>query len=60
MRRREFMSLLSGAAATWPLTTRAQELQRVIGVLGSAASGLPGVEAAFVQGLKDIGFIEGK
>jgi putative tryptophan/tyrosine transport system substrate-binding protein len=33
----------------------------VIGVLGSAASGaIPGAEAAFIQGLKDTGFIEGK
>jgi putative ABC transport system substrate-binding protein len=61
MRRREFISLL-GAAATWPLTARAQEPRRMIGVLGSVspASNLPGVEAAFIQGLKDTGFIEGK
>jgi putative tryptophan/tyrosine transport system substrate-binding protein len=60
VRRREFITFLGGAAVTWPLTARAQELRQVIGVLGSAASGLPGVEAAFIQGLKDIGFIEGK
>ena len=61
MRRREFITLAGGAAATWPLTARAQEPRRVIGVLGSAASGaFPGVEAAFIQGLKDTGFIEGK
>ena len=60
MRRREFISLL-GAAAAWPLTARAQEPRRVIGALGSAASGaFPGTEAAFIQGLKDTGFIEGK
>jgi putative tryptophan/tyrosine transport system substrate-binding protein len=61
MKRREFITFLGGAAATWPLTARAQEPRRVIGVLGSAASGaFPGAEAAFVQGLKDTGFIEGK
>jgi putative tryptophan/tyrosine transport system substrate-binding protein len=61
MKRREFITFLGGAAATWSLTARAQEPRRVIGVLGSAASGaFPGAEAAFVQGLKDTGFIEGK
>ena len=61
MKRREFIAFLGGAAATWPLTARAQEPRRVIGVLGSAASGaIPGAEAAFIQGLKDTGLIEGK
>ena len=61
MKRREFITFLGGAAATWPLTARAQEPRRVIGVLGSAASGaFPGAEAAFIQGMKDTGFIEGK
>ena len=62
MRRREFIAFLGGAAARWPLTARAQEPRRVIGVLGSAsaASNLPDVEAAFIQGLKDTDFIEGK
>jgi putative ABC transport system substrate-binding protein len=61
MKRREFITFLGGAAATWPLTARAQEPKRVIGVLGSFAPGTsPGIEAAFIQGLKDAGFIEGK
>jgi ABC-type uncharacterized transport system substrate-binding protein len=61
MKRRGFITFLGSAAATWPLTARAQEPRRVIGVLGSAASGaFPGAEAAFIQGLKDTGFIEGK
>ena len=59
MRRREFISLLAGAAA-WVSPARAQEPPRVIGVLGSASYGsIPGVEAALLQGLKDTGFIEG-
>ena len=60
MRRREFITLLGGAAA-WVSPARAQEPRRVIGFLGSASSGaFPGAEAAFIQGLKDTGFIEGK
>ena len=60
MRRREFITLLGGAAA-WVSPARAQEPRRVIGVLGSAASGaFPGAEAAFIEGLKNTGFIEGK
>jgi putative ABC transport system substrate-binding protein len=61
MKRREFITFLGGVAATWPLTARAQEPRRVIGVLDSAPYGaFPDMEAAFIQGLKDAGFIEGK
>src|SRR5215471_18686542 len=60
MRRRDFVTLLSGATA-WVATARAQEPRRVIGVLGSASYGaFPGAEAAFIEGLKAVGFIEGK
>ena len=59
MRRREFITLLSGAAA-WVSPARAQEPRRVIGFLASASYGyIPGAESAFLQGLKDTGFIEG-
>jgi putative tryptophan/tyrosine transport system substrate-binding protein len=62
MRRREFISLLGGAAA-WVSPARAQEPRRVIGVL--SGFGLAGFFAevlmpAFVQGLKDAGFVEGR
>jgi putative ABC transport system substrate-binding protein len=61
MKRREFIAFLGGAAVTWSLTARAQEPRRVIGVLGSASyNAFPGAEAAFIQGLKNTGFIEGK
>jgi putative ABC transport system substrate-binding protein len=61
MKRRKFITFLGGAAATLPLTTRAQEPRRVIGFLGSSSSDtFPGALAAFIQGLKDTGFIEGK
>jgi putative tryptophan/tyrosine transport system substrate-binding protein len=60
MRRRDFVTFLGGAAA-WIATARAQEPRRVIGVLGSAAHGaFPGTEAAFIEGLRAAGFIEGK
>ena len=60
MRRREFITLLGGAAA-WVSPARAQEPRRVIGFLGSGSSdSFPGGLATFVQGLKDTGFIEGK
>ena len=53
MRRRDFVTLLSGATA-WVATARAQEPQRMTGVLGTASYGaFPGSEAAFVQGLKN-------
>jgi putative tryptophan/tyrosine transport system substrate-binding protein len=60
MRRREFITLLGGAAA-WLSPARAEEPRTVIGFIGSSSSDtFPGGVAAFVQGLKDTGFIEGK
>ena len=60
MSRRDFLTFLGGATA-WVAAARAQKSRRVIGVLGSAFYGaLPGAEAAFIQGLKDSGFIEAK
>ena len=65
MRRREFITLLGGAAVTWPLAARAQQGQRVrrIGVLMSQASGDPVGQArnvAFVQGLQKFGWTIGR
>jgi putative ABC transport system substrate-binding protein len=60
MRRRDFITVLAGATA-WAAAARAQKSRRVIGVLGSASYGaFPGTEAAFFEGLKSAGFIEGK
>ena len=60
MRRRDFITFLSGAT-TWAVAARAQEPRRVIGVLGGASYGaLLGTEAAFIEGLRAAGFVEGK
>ena len=59
MKRREFISLLSGAAA-WPLMARAQQsVMPTIGFLDNAAI-LPQFTAGFNQGLKETGYIEGQ
>ncbi len=60
LRRREFITALGGVAA-WPLAVRAQKTMPVIGLLGSATARewAPSV-AAFLRGLSDAGFAEGR
>jgi len=62
MKRREFITLCGGAAFVWPLGARAQQsAMPVVGFLNSRAPGdAPQLLAAFRQGLKDTGFIEGQ
>jgi putative ABC transport system substrate-binding protein len=62
MRRREFITLLGGAAAAWPVVTRAQQaVMPIVGILGGHTSSewTPFI-AAFNLGLKEIGFDEGQ
>ena len=61
MNRRDFITLLGGAAA-WPLAARAQQRTLpVIGILGSTTAEVGASRVnAFMQGLKDTGFVEGQ
>ena len=63
--RREFITLLGGAAVAWPLAARAQQPERMrrIGVLMSLAADDPEGQArltAFLQSLQELGWADGR
>ena len=63
MRRRNFIALLGGAVAVWPLCTRAQEVAKIyrIGILEAlpAARNAANLDA-LRKGLRDLGYVEGR
>src|SRR5262249_52805408 len=58
--RREFITLLGGAAAVWPLGAGAQQSIPVIGILGMPAPPYAENVSAIRQGLNEAGFVEGR
>ncbi len=61
--RREFISLIGGAAAAWPIGVGAQgpgKLWRIGAISGGTPSRIPEFVAAFPQGMKNLGYIEGR
>ena len=60
--RREFITLLGGAAAAWPLAARAQQAGKLptIGFLGADASSWSPWTAAFVERLGELAWIDGR
>ena len=60
MRRREFITLLGGSAA-WPFAARAQQAKPIVGLLaGGTAKAYAQLLSAFLQGLNETGYVEGR
>jgi putative tryptophan/tyrosine transport system substrate-binding protein len=61
VKRREFITLLGGAAAAWPVAARGQQKLPTIGVLGTASASAWGPwTAALAKRLRELGWIEGR
>jgi len=61
MKRRDFIRVVGGAAAAWPLTARAQQPKRIpkVGILLFAQADLAGIDP-FLRGLEALGYVDGK
>ena len=60
MKRREFITLLGGAAAAWPLAARGQQAAMpLVGILSSGEQPAPLIQA-YHQALKELGYVEGQ
>jgi putative ABC transport system substrate-binding protein len=62
VRRRELITILGGAAVTWPITARAQQADgmRRIGFLGGGTVSLQPIYNGLLQGMRELGYREGK
>jgi putative tryptophan/tyrosine transport system substrate-binding protein len=60
IKRREFITLLGGAAAAWPLAARAQQAPRVARLGHLAPAFNPDLRQALLGGLRDLGYVEGQ
>ena len=64
MRRREFITLLGGTAAAWPLAVQAQQPARKLPTIGFlnplSPDGVPNLVRSFRQGLREMGYVEGE
>jgi putative ABC transport system substrate-binding protein len=61
MRRRDFVTLIGGAAVTWPLAARAQQTTPRVGFMGNSTAALEAnLVGAFRDGLRELGYEEGR